>query len=262
MPELPDLEVLKDFIDSNFSGKNILEARLNNSKFLKTKYFPPKIFNKSKLSKVSRRGKILIFEASNGFKLVFHPMTRGWIKIGEGEIFTLEFDDGTKIGIYEVEPVNLLQLFIVRKPENLSILKLIGPEPFEDKFNVDYLLLNSENFKGNIKKLLTTQKIVAGIGNAYVDEILWDAKINPFKKPGELGKSSFEAIVKSTKKVLSEAIKTLKEVSGKDLPPFEYREHLKVHRREGQPCPRCGTLIQAKFEGDRGTFWCPTCQPE
>lgn len=261
MPELPDLEVLKDLINSRFSGKNILKARLNSEGFLKTKYFPPKIFNKSQLVKVTRRGKILIFEASNGFKLVFHPMTRGWIKQEEGEIFTFEFDDGTRIGIYEVEPVNLLQLFIVRKLENLKILKSIGPEPFEDEFNADYLLSSSERFKGNIKKLLTTQKIVAGIGNAYADEILWNVKVNPFKKPDELEKSDFEAIVKSTREVLSKAIETLRGVSGKELPPFEYREHLKVHRREGQPCPRCGTEIQAKFEGDRGTFWCPVCQP-
>ncbi len=261
MPELPDLEVLKDFLNSKFAGKNIVETRLNEEKFLKTKYFPPKIFNKSILTKITRRGKILIFEASNGFKLVMHPMTKGWIKLDEGDIFTFEFEQGEKIGIYEVNPANLLQLFIVRKPENLNILKSIGPEPFGEKFNADYLSSKFEKFKGNIKKFITSQKVVAGIGNAYADEILWDARINPFKMPGELEKSNFETIVKSAKSVLNNAINVLKEISGDELPPFEYREHLKVHRKEGKPCPRCGTAIQARFEGDRGTFWCPVCQP-
>ncbi len=262
MPELPDLEVLKDFINSNFSGKKIIEARLNNDLFLKTNYFSPEIFNKSRLIRVSRKGKILIFEASNDFKLVFHPMTKGWIKLEDGEIFTFKFEDNSKIGIYEVEHVNLLQLFIVKKPENLRILKSMGPEPFDKKFNVDYLYSNSTKFKESIKKLLTKQKVVAGIGNAYADEILWYAKIYPFKKARELEKSDFDEIIKATKEVLSNAIEILRNIAYGNLPPFEYREHLKIHKKEGEPCPRCGAKIQARYEGDRGTFWCPVCQPE
>ncbi len=262
MPELPDLEVLKVFLNQKFAGEKIVGVELKGESFLKTKFFPPEVFKNSTLERINRRGKLLIFEADNGFKLVFHPMLRGWVKEDEGEIFTFKFESGKVLGIYEVEPVKLLQLYIVKKPENLRVLKSLGPEPIDSSFTADYLKNAAEGFKGTVKKLITTQKIVAGIGNAYADEILWHARINPFRKVSQLKAEDFENLVSSTKKVLKEAIEAISRASRGNIPPFEFREHMKIHRKEGQPCPRCGTPIEVKFEKERGTWWCPTCQKE
>ncbi len=261
MPELPDLEVLKDSLNSRFGGKKITEVNLKRPEFLKTRFFPVEVFRNTTLVEVSRRGKVLIFSAQNGFKLVFHPMLRGWVlKQADDYILKFEFEDGSGLFFLEMEEVGLLQLYIVKKPENLRILKNLGPEPLTDDFGSQYFYEKAKSSRDSVKKLLTTQKIVAGIGNAYADEILWEARINPFKKSNTLSLNEVETLVKSTKLVLNEAIVTLKEVAAGDFPPFEYREHLKIHRRDGLPCPRCGTPIAVKFEGDRGTYWCPACQ--
>ncbi len=262
MPELPDLEVLKDAINARYRGNLITGVDLRRPEFLKTRYFPPEVFKNSVLSSVSRRGKILIFTAQNGFKLVFHPMLRGWIlDRAEDYVLKFSFSNGSDIFILEMENAGLMQLFIVKKPENLRILKSLGPEPLDDGFNTEYLKSIVRNSKDRIKKLITTQKVVAGIGNAYADEILWKAGINPFRKANTLKDQEIERLTDSTKEVLKEAIKVLKNISENGIPPFEYRDHMKIHRRDGKPCPRCGTPIEVKFEGERGTWWCPVCQP-
>ncbi len=263
MPELPDLEVLKEKLEERFLEKKVEEVEVINSKALRTKYFQPRVLKRGILKEIERKGKSLLFHFHSGFKLVFQPLLRGWISLDPepnvDQLMKLKFE-GTELHFIEFEKRGLAGLFIVRKPEGLSFLKNLGVDPLSPDFKLEKFKELLRERKDNLKKFLLDQKAVCGIGNAYADEILWEARLSPFRKCGKLDESEMQKLFSSITKVLQEAIKVIREKAGDGLPPFEFREHLKVHRREGSPCPRCGAKIKAVWEGDRGTFYCPECQ--
>ena len=116
-------------------------------------------------------------------------------------------------------------------------------------------------YRGQIKNVLTTERFVAGIGNAYADEILWEAGIHPYRKRTELSAESLGRLYRALRSVLAWATPIVVERMEKDgLPASHYRDHLRAHRRGGQPCPRCGSAISEITAGQRITSFCRRCQ--
>lgn len=264
MPELPDLEVLRRRLREGLLESKVLDIEVLSDRALKTRYFKPAVLKKGILREVSRKGKNLILEFHSGFKLLFQPLLKGWVSFevpGEAApLLRLSFEGGRELYFIEYKNKGMAGLYIVRKLEGLSFMKKLGVDPLSEEFTIDYLAGAVGERKDRLKAFLVDQKIIAGVGNAYADEILWEARLSPFRICADLDESEVEELFRAVRSVLDSAISVLEEVSGEGLPPFEYREHLKVHRREGQPCPRCGAIIKAVYEGERGTFFCPECQ--
>ena len=264
MPELPDLEVLRRRLEKELRESRVVDVEVLKDRALKTRYFKPAVLKKGVLQEVSRKGKNLVFEFHSGFKLLFQPLLRGWVSFempGDAvPLMKLSFEGNRDLYFIEYEDKGMAGLYIVRKLEGLNFMKKLGPDPLSEEFTLDYLAGAIRGRKNGLKSFLVDQKAIAGVGNAYADEILWEAEFSPFRNCTDLSEEDVERLFRAIRTVLDSAISVLEDVSGGGLPPFEYREHLKVHRREGQPCPRCGAAIKAVYEGDRGTFFCPECQ--
>ena len=115
---------------------------------------------------------------------------------------------------------------------------------------------------GQIKGILINHKFIAGIGNAYSDEILWEAKVHPYRKRTQLTDEEITNVYNAIGSTIAWASKIVSELMENELEYKEWRDHLRVHRRGGQPCPRCGTKISEITAGQRVTSFCRTCQPE
>jgi len=145
-------------------------------------------------------------------------------------------------------------------------LKKLGPEPLEPKFNFSRLKKVLKNKKGQIKTALLDQSVIAGIGNIYADEILWESQIHPRTKIDQLTTGQNKKLFFSIKKVLRRAVRyrgtsvaDYRDLSGKK---GKYQQIRKVYQRTGEPCPRCKTLIKKIKINNRGTNYCPYCQKE
>jgi formamidopyrimidine-DNA glycosylase len=134
-----------------------------------------------------------------------------------------------------------------------------GPEADDPALSLALFTERLRRHPGEIKWLLTNQRFLAGIGNAYADEICWRAGIYPFRRRPSLSEPEIAALYEATRTVLSEAVQTLRErMSRTDL---EIRDFLSVHGKPGEPCPRCGTTISEVRRQRRATHFCRTCQP-
>jgi formamidopyrimidine-DNA glycosylase len=270
MPELPDLEYLKGFLSSKLIGVEVAELRV--LKPIVVRCSDPSAFSSllkgSRFREIRRRGKFLIFSFDSGALIVINPMLSGRIhyrKIGEftdGKFFVsislgngmeLRYSDETSMGkIYLLE--NEKALNSVPKFAKLGT-EALDPSLTEQKFST---LI--KHFQWEVKKALTYQSFIAGIGNAYADEILFEARISPYKRCDSLSAEERTRLHKSITKVLTDAIDTLRSKVGENI-QIEIRDFLKIHGKAGQPCPVCGTRISEVKDEGRKTNFCRTCQP-
>ena len=135
-----------------------------------------------------------------------------------------------------------------------------GPEATADALTLDVFRARLKPHRGEIKGVLTDQAFVAGIGNAYADEILWAARLYPFRRTARLDAEEVERLYAAMRSVLAEALETLRRRVG-DAIDVELRDFLAVHGKPGQPCPRCGSPISEVKRERRTTHFCRTCQP-
>jgi len=144
------------------------------------------------------------------------------------------------------------------------LISRLGPDPFSAEFTVEYLTA-ALNRKANIKGLLLDQSVVSGLGNIYVDEVLFAARVNPTRRANTLTSEEIENIHAATRDILGHAI----EARGTTFDSYhdafgetgQYQHQLQVFTRAGDPCPRCGTEITKSRVAGRGTYTCPSCQP-
>nr|MDO8133684.1 DNA-formamidopyrimidine glycosylase family protein [Candidatus Njordarchaeum guaymaensis] len=270
MPELPDLEYLREFLSSKLIGVAVVELKVlrpivvrcgNPDRFSST-------LKGSSFKVIRRRGKFLVFSFDSGALIVVNAMLSGRIhyrKIGEfdrGKFFLsitlnngmeLRYSDETSMGkIYLLE--NEKALGSVPKYAKL------GAEALDPNLTAQKFSTLVKHFPWEAKDVLTYQSFIAGIGNAYSDEILFDARISPFKKCDSLSPEERERLYSSMRKVLTEAIETIRMRVGENI-QIEVRDFLKVHGKAGQPCPVCGTKISEVKANGRKTNFCRTCQP-
>ncbi|AMR33797.1 DNA-formamidopyrimidine glycosylase [Mucilaginibacter sp. PAMC 26640] len=250
MPELPDLQVFSRNLDKNLAGKTVKEIIVHNAKKLNVseKELQNKL-EKQKLKHVYRDGKELYLKFSTGDILALHLMLHGKLFLFEGEntnkysILELVFADNTGLVLTDFQKAATPTL----NPEEKT-----APDAVDKKANFAYLKEKLGKTKTNVKTLLLDQRVIRGIGNAYADEILWDARISPFSTSNKIPEAKVKDLVKSIRSVLENAEKQILK-SNPDIINREVRDFMKIHHVKQEESPT-GSEILIKA-GSRKTYY-------
>ena len=286
MPELPEVEIVRQSLSRNIKGKKINKVLVRNRNLrFKLKYsFENKLKNKF-ISNIKRFSKYLIIEFENKSFCVIHLGMSGTIHIlkkRKGSLLTntsfynspklpekhnhIEFFFNDLKLIYNDPRRFGFLLFIDNKINLEKRFKKFGPEPFDKKFNLRYLINYFKGKKKNIKSFLLDQKFISGIGNIYASEILYLSKINPHIQAKKLDKLQLKKIIKNSKKILLKAIKqggsTIKDFKNTKGETGQFQKKFKVYGRDKQNCKRssCFGIINKITQSNRSTFFCKICQ--
>ncbi len=267
MPELPDLEVVKERLQDVLPGQRIeavevlLPLVVRN---LAPGDFAPALLG-GEFQSVRRRGKFLILDLVGGDKLVVNPVLAGRLQYCAPEqrrlrktVLALGLSGGMELRYVDAKSMGKVYL----TPDENLVPRFAeqGPEALDPEFSLEVFEERLRARRGEIKGLLTNQAVVAGIGNAYADEILFEARLYPFRKRPSLSSEEMERLYPAIRSVLAEAITTLRERVGDEI-RVEVRDFLRVHGKGGSPCPRCGTTISEIKARNRLTNFCRQCQP-
>lgn len=267
MPELPDLEIIKDVLREHVVGLSIEGVEVRKpvvTRDLIGDGFQAGLFGRS-INRVERRGKFLIFTLAGERYLVINPMLAGrirlcphWERHTPAPIVVLQLSNKTDLRYSD--PKLMGKVYLADDLRAVPTFAAQGPEALDPKLTLDVFKERLRQYRGEIKGILTNQAFIAGIGNAYADEILFRARIYPYKKRPRLTPAEIETLYQSMRDVLTEAIDVLRTRVGTEI-HIEIRDFLQVHGRGGQPCPRCGTPISEITAHQRLTNFCRTCQP-
>ncbi|UMG94359.1 DNA-formamidopyrimidine glycosylase family protein [Nocardioides sp. TF02-7] len=276
MPELPEVEALALDLRGRLAGRAITKVHVAAFSALKT-YDPPLAAIEGALvDDVRRHGKFLDIEAS-GLHLVLHLARAGWVR-WKDEVpalpprpsskstlavrVVLDEQDGLTPGldVTEAGTKKSLALYLVRSPADVEGIARLGPDPLDDGFTQDSLaqILQVEGRK-QIKGVLRHQGTIAGIGNAYSDEILHAARMSPFKPANSLTDDELTTLFRAIKDTVGDAVERSRGLAASEL-KAEKKSHLAVHGRTGQPCPVCGDTVREVSFADSSLQYCPTCQ--
>src|SRR3990172_4943083 len=270
MPELPDLSVYAENLAPKVKGKTIALVEVHQPRVLgrmEKIEFMEKLRGRT-IHDVVRRGKTLGFVLDSGDRVDVHLMLTGemyYSEVGKPAhaplpCLGLHFTDDSRLVFsdlhYDIrKPLNPKMSIAINKKERL------GMDPLAPSLTPEVLATISKRSKiAPIKALLMDQKLIAGLGNAYVDEILWEARIRPRHPASLLTSEQITELHRAIRTVTTDAIEMIRgglqgEIHG------EISDFLKGHYRGGKPCPRCGTKIADEYFRDRTTNWCPICQP-
>ncbi|NPV89689.1 MAG: bifunctional DNA-formamidopyrimidine glycosylase/DNA-(apurinic or apyrimidinic site) lyase [Firmicutes bacterium] len=274
MPELPEVETVRRSIAPHAVGRTIERVKVNLPGMVKgceITYLTDNIIGKE-IKRIDRRGKFLLLRLSQGYTLVVHlGMSGRFYYAGEEPyggfpkhthvLFLL--NDGGFL-VYN-DPRRFGRINLCRQPEKeVSAIRLMGPEPLGNSCTMDYLRDELKKRRGKIKQLLLDQNLIAGIGNIYADEILFDACIHPERSGQSLTPLETARLFQSIRRVLNQGVRhrgtTISDyVDGRGV-PGEFQKHLKVYGREGEPCSVCASEIQRIRVAGRSTYFCPVCQ--
>lgn len=267
MPELPEVEITTRRIGAAIADARVETALAPGLNVLKTHDPPLSVLAERSALGARRRGKLLIVDFEGGLSLLMHLMSAGRLQLfdkragprdrtsrllvrlaGGGELRLREF--GTRQRAW----AKLLETGALEDEETLATL---GPEAWPDPPPFDELLAAPRP----LHSLLRDQRVIAGIGRSWADELLHSARLSPFKRGDDLTQAEAEALRAATKDVLGAAIDHYERTV--ELPiPDKLPMSLTVHRREGQPCPRCGTKLEGVFFEDYVIAYCPSCQTD
>jgi len=270
MPELPEVESLAAFLRERAVGHAIARVDVLAISALKT-YDPPiTALNGLTVTGVSRHGKFLDLDV-DGIHLVIHLARAGWLRWkneqpnsplrpGKGPLaLRVHLDDGSGFDLTEQGTKKGLAVYVVRKPEDVPGVAGLGPDPLADTFTVAALQEIVKDRRTQIKGLLRDQRVIAGIGNAYSDEVLHVAKMSPFKIAATLTEEEVATLHDAIVSLLRDAIERSAGLAAGDL-KAEKKTGLRVHGRTGQKCPVCGDTIREVSFADSALQYCPTCQ--
>ncbi|HET7388758.1 MAG TPA: DNA-formamidopyrimidine glycosylase family protein [Nocardioidaceae bacterium] len=272
MPELPEVEGLALDLRARLHGRAL--ARIDVVAFSALKTFDPPVtaLHGAFVEDVSRHGKFLDVTAG-GLHLVVHLSRAGWIRWRD-EVPSLParssrksplavrvvLDDGSGLDITEAGTKKSLAMYVVRDPRDVPGIASLGPDPLTGAFTLDVLrsILHDAG-RAQIKGVLRHQGTIAGIGNAYSDELLHAARMSPFKPASSLDDEDMTTLYDAIRTVLGEAVERSRGLAAADL-KGEKKSHLAVHGRTGLPCPVCGDTVREVSFADSSLQYCPTCQ--
>ncbi|MFF4943399.1 Fpg/Nei family DNA glycosylase [Streptomyces rubiginosohelvolus] len=270
MPELPEVEALRVFLDDHLVGKEIARVLPLAISVLKT-YDPPlTALEGTRVTSVARHGKFLDVEAG-GLHLCTHLARAGWLRWkdsfpaalprpGKGPLaLRLVTTDGDGFDLTEMGTKKSLSVHLVHDPMDVPRIATLGPDPLADAFDRDTFAALLAGERRQIKGALRDQSLIAGIGNAYSDEILHVAKMSPFKRTADLGEDDVTRLYTALRTTLREAVDRSSGVEAGKL-KAEKKTGMRVHGRTGEACPVCGdTILEVSFS-DSSLQYCPTCQ--
>jgi formamidopyrimidine-DNA glycosylase len=267
MPELPELEVVKGVLTKEIVGKKIESLDFVKPYILK-KFFPQyRDRFPTMISKINRRGKYTIIYLENSTVLVIHLMKSGRIHFGNPEKRIDRYtscyavlSDGRRLEVKEYGSEKMAKVFIVTSTSEIPGLISLGIEPLDPSFTVEKLqeIIHTRNKK--LKYFLKDQSLIAGIGNAYSDEILWEARLSPFQFSHSLDPKEVASLHHAIVSVLKSACEEIKIRTKEILPRKEYREFLRVYHKKGENCPRCRGKIEWVYSKKHTIYYCPSCQ--
>ncbi|PWS48157.1 endonuclease VIII [Streptomyces sp. ZEA17I] len=270
MPELPEVEALRVFLDAHLVGKEIARVLPLAISVLKTYDPPPTALEGTTVTSVARHGKFLDIEAG-GLHLCTHLARAGWLRWkdsfpaapprpGKSPLaLRLVTADGDGFDLTEMGTRKSLSVHLVRDPVDVPGIARLGPDPLADAFDRDAFAAVLAGARRQIKGALRDQGLIAGIGNAYSDEILHVAKMSPFKRTADLDEDEITRLYSAMRATLTDAVARTGGVEAGKL-KSEKKSAMRVHGRTGEACPVCGdTILEVSFS-DSSLQYCPTCQ--
>lgn len=271
MPELPEVQALATDLDARLRGRTIDRLQIVAFSALKTYDPPVEALSGGRIAGVGRRGKFLDISTEGGIHLVLHLARAGWVRWRQGAPQTsgrpghgplaarLVLDDGSGFDVTEAGTKKSLAVYLVREPTQVPGIARLGPDPLADSFTLDvFRRILAAQGRAQLKGVLRDQSVIAGIGNAYSDEILHVAKMSPYK-PAAMDEADSATLYDALRSTLSDAVARADGVPATEL-KAEKKSNLRVHGRFGEPCPVCGTTIQQVIYADRTFQYCPGCQ--
>jgi formamidopyrimidine-DNA glycosylase len=270
VPELPEVEALVGFLRERTSGLAIARVDVGNISVLKTYDPPPSALSGLPVSGVSRHGKFVDIEAE-GLHLVFHLARAGWLRWsdklapaplrpGKSPIgLRVHLSDGSGFDLTEAGTRKRLAAYVVRDPHEVPGIATLGPDPLDPGFDRAALAAVLAGRRTQVKGVLRDQSLLAGVGNAYSDEILHAAKLSPYAVAASLSEDEVDRLYAALRSVLGAAVVEAWGKPAKELKDAK-RAGMAVHGRTGLPCPVCGDTIREVSFADRSMQYCPTCQ--
>jgi formamidopyrimidine-DNA glycosylase len=270
VPELPEVEALAAFVRERAVGHTIERIEVSAISAMKT-YDPPVTATAGQpVTGASRHGKFLDIHIGSTLHLVVHLSRAGWLhyrdafprtdvlKPGKGPIaLRVRLDDGSGFDLTEAGTQKRLAAYLVTDPATVPGVAKLGPDALEvDLAGFDAALRSR---RGQVKGVLTDQSVLAGIGNAYSDEILHAAKMSPFALTSRLDDEAMARLYDAVRATLSDAVGRAVGQQAASL-KSEKRSNLAVHARTGLPCPVCGDTVREVSFADSSLQYCPTCQ--
>ncbi|MGC1212395.1 MAG: DNA-formamidopyrimidine glycosylase family protein [Micromonospora sp.] len=270
MPELPEVEALAGYLRERAVGRCVDRIEVAAISALKTYDPAPSAVSGRKVVDAGRHGKFLDVVFDGGVHLVVHLARAGWLhyreafpsaaplRPGKGPIaLRVRLDDGSGFDLTEAGTQKKLAAYLVTDPAQVPGVAKLGPDALGADLTTFSERLRSR--RGQVKGVLTDQSVLAGVGNAYSDEILHTAKLSPFAITDRLTDEQLATLHAATREVLGDAVRRSVGQRAAEL-KGEKRSGLKVHARAGLPCPVCGDTVREVSFADSSLQYCPTCQ--
>jgi formamidopyrimidine-DNA glycosylase len=270
MPELPEVNALVELLDRELAGAVVAGVELASFAVLKTFDPPVSALSGLTVTGVSRHGKFIDIDV-DGLHVVVHLAKAGWLrwspslpdtklKLGASNIAArvrLDRGDGPDVGfdVTEAGTRKGLAMYVVRDPADVAGIAALGPDPLAPGFALRPLL----DRRMQVKRLLRDQKILAGVGNAYSDEILHAAKLSPFAIADSLKEDEIVRLEGALQEILRGAVEQARGKPAEELKD-DKRTRMRVHGRAGEACPVCGDTVLEVVYADSSLQYCPTCQ--
>jgi formamidopyrimidine-DNA glycosylase len=288
MPELPEVETIRRGLETLIVGKTVSATENYGSEksFPNTPADVKRFLVGAHITSVRRRAKVLLIDLSSGYTLVCHLKMTGQIIVisdqarwGAGhpsDSFVrqlpdnttrqrVDFTDGTHLYFNDLRKFGWMKLYPTTVVPDIALMQKVGPEPLDDSFTGEVLYARLQRRKNtSIKAAILDQTVLAGVGNIYADESLWAAQIHPATLVKNIPRSKTDILCTEIRAVMNLSIEkggsTDKNYVNAEGKKGSYLSFAKVFRREGEPCPRCGTTIIKTRVAGRGTHICPYCQ--
>jgi formamidopyrimidine-DNA glycosylase len=270
LPELPEVETTRRGLaryvrKRRIAALAVYEPRL---RWPVTHDLPKQVAGQ-RIVRLGRRAKYLLLGLESG-TLLLHLGMSGNLRAVPADTprlthdhFDLVLDSGLALRFNDPRRFGSL-LYTRGEPAEHPLLATLGPEPFATAFDADYLFRITRRRRVAIKQLLMNSRLVVGVGNIYASEALFRARIRPQRQARTLSRADAARLVRGVRAVLNQAIRaggtTLRDYLGADGAPGYFRQRLYVYERRGKPCRRCGTPVRAMVQGQRSTYYCPSCQ--
>jgi formamidopyrimidine-DNA glycosylase len=276
VPELPEVQALAEILDRRLRGRRVAAFTVPSIAALKTYDPPAAALAGREIVQVQRRGKFLDIEAGDAvaggapLHLIAHLSRAGWVRwrerasdarlVQRGPLAArLRFEDGAALDITEMGTEKRLALHVVRDPSEVAGVGRLGVDALDERLDLERLgeLLRAR--PGTLKATLGDQSVIAGVGNAYSDEILHAARFSPFARGDRLDDAALARLLTALRETLGSALERARGLDVDGLKEGK-RSAMRVHGRTGEPCPVCGDTVREVSLASRSFQYCPGCQ--
>ncbi len=270
MPELPEVEITRRGIAVHVLGQRIVAVHAYNRQLRWP--VPSRLgiaLPGKRICAVDRRAKYLLLGAEAG-TLIVHLGMSGSLRVVDADTprdrhdhFEIAFANGRCLRLRDPRRFGSV-LWTAEHPKQHVLLRALGPEPLSEALTGPYLYERARGRRTSVKVYIMNSRIVAGVGNIYANEALFQSRIHPQRPAGRISRRRYGVLAESIKSTLERAIlaggTTLRDFARADGDPGYFQQQLAVYQRDGSPCPRCGATIRRRRLGQRSSYYCPACQ--